>query len=217
MLESWRWYGDLDKISLAEVRQTGAAGIVTALHEIPYGEVWDRQKIANRRDAVQAAGLTWAVCESLPIHEDIKKGTGDLSSLFANYRQSLANLAAEGVTTICYNFMPILDWTRTDLAAPVANGGNCLRFSAVKMAAFEIHMLGRKGAEDDFDDNVRAAATDWFEKSSTSEQEDLLASIMCGLPGAFDRYDIDGLRRALDSYAGLSKSDIRQNYARFLS
>ena len=119
MLESWRWYGDLDKISLAEVRQTGAAGIVTALHEIPYGEVWDRQNTANRRDALQAAGLTWAVCESLPIHEDIKKGTGDLSSLFANYRQSLANLAAEGVTTICYNFMPILDWTRTDLAAIV--------------------------------------------------------------------------------------------------
>ena len=130
MKETWRWYGPLDQISLSEVRQTGAAGIVTALHEIPYGEVWQRTTIAKRRDKIRVAGFEWDVVESLPLHEDIKRGTGDLTSLFANYRQSMANLAAEGVHTICYNFMPLLDWTRTELNSPAANGGTCLRFSA---------------------------------------------------------------------------------------
>ena len=111
MKETWRWYGPLDQIKLSEVRQTGAAGIVTALHEIPYGEVWQRTTIAKRRDKIRVAGFEWDVVESLPLHEDIKRGTGDLTSLFANYRQSMANLAAEGVHTICYNFMPLLDWT----------------------------------------------------------------------------------------------------------
>ena len=131
MIESWRWYGpELDRISLPEIAQTGATGIVHALHEIPYGEVWPRAAIAARRRQIEEAGFRWVVVESLPIHERIKRGDGDLSSLFANYRQSMANLAAEGVTTICYNFMPVLDWTRTDLAAPVARGGTCLRFEA---------------------------------------------------------------------------------------
>ena len=149
MLETWRWYGEYDPITLTEVTQTGAAGIVTALHEIPYGEVWSREAIAARKATLAAGGFDWSVVESLPVHENIKRGNGDLSGLFANYRQSLANLAAEGVHTICYNFMPILDWTRTDLAAPLPHGGTCLRFDAVRMAAFEIHMLGRTAAEAD--------------------------------------------------------------------
>ena len=149
MIESWRWYGPFDKITLPQIAQTGATGIVTALHEIPYGEVWPRATIAARNAEIRAAGFDWVVVESLPIHERIKRGEGDLSTLFANYRQSMANLAAEGVTTICYNFMPLLDWTRTDLAAPVARGGTCLRFEAAKMAAFELYMLGRAEAEDD--------------------------------------------------------------------
>ena len=138
MLETWRWYGQFDAISLSEVRQTGASGIVTALHEIPYGEVWARETIAARKAEIDTAGLCWEVVESLPVHERIKKGEGDLSELFANYRQSMANLAAEGLHVICYNFMPLLDWTRTDLDAPVDGGGTCLRFSAPKMAAFEL-------------------------------------------------------------------------------
>lgn len=144
MIESWRWYGALDDITLPEIAQTGAKGIVTALHEIPYGEVWDAEAIAARNAQVKAAGFEWVVVESLPIHEDIKKGIGDLDRLFGTYRQSMANLAAEGIKTICYNFMPLLDWTRTDLAAPVAGGATCLRFEAVRMAAFEVHMLGRE-------------------------------------------------------------------------
>lgn len=216
MKETWRWYGPLDQIKLSEVRQTGAAGIVTALHEIPYGEVWQRTTIAKRRDKIRVAGFEWDVVESLPLHEDIKRGTGDLTSLFANYRQSMANLAAEGVHTICYNFMPLLDWTRTELNSPAANGGTCLRFSAFRMAAFEICMLGRSEAENDYPSDVIAKAYDWYVASSEEDQKELLNSIMSGMPGAYDRFDIVGLRRALDTYRGMDAADIRSNYSRFL-
>ena len=216
MKETWRWYGPLDQIKLSEVRQTGAAGIVTALHEIPYGEVWQRTTIAKRRDKIRVAGFEWDVVESLPLHEDIKRGTGDLTSLFANYRQSMANLAAEGVHTICYNFMPLLDWTRTELNSPATNGGTCLRFSAFRMAAFEICMLGRSEAENDYPSDVIAKAYEWYVASSEEDQKELLNSIMSGMPGAYDRFDIVGLRRALDTYRGMDVADIRSNYSRFL-
>lgn len=216
MKETWRWYGPLDQIELSEVRQTGAAGIVTALHEIPYGEVWQRNTISERRDKIRAAGFEWDVVESLPLHEDIKRGTGDLESLFANYRQSMANLAAEGIQTVCYNFMPLLDWTRTELKSPVANGGTCLRFSAFRMAAFEICMLGRTEAENDYPAEVIAKAREWYAASSDKDQKELLNSIMSGMPGAYDRFDIEGLRRALETYRGMDAADIRANYQRFL-
>ena len=129
------------------------------MHEIPYGEVWQRNTIAERRDEIRAAGFEWDVVESLPLHEDIKRGTGDLASLFANYRQSMANLAAEGIQTVCYNFMPLLDWTRTELKSPVENGGTCLRFSTYLMAAFELCMLGRTEAEDDYPDMIEFSSS----------------------------------------------------------
>ena len=217
MIETWRWYGEFDPITLAEVAQTGASGIVTALHAIPYGEVWPSGAIAARKHAVEAAGFVWSVVESLPVHERIKTGEGDLSALFANYRQSMANLAEQGVQTICYNFMPLLDWTRTDLAAPVAGGATCLRFEATHMAAFEIHMLGRQAAEDDYDDAVRVRAAAWFQQATEADRDKLLASIMAGMPGAFDRYDIPGLRSALAGYDGIDRDTLRANYARFLS
>lgn len=216
MIESWRWYGDLDAISLAEVAQTGARGIVTALHEIPYGEVWPVATIAARKKRIEGAGFDWVVVESLPVHERIKKGEGDLAPLFANYRQSMANLAAQGIFTICYNFMPLLDWTRTDLAAPVTGGATCLRFDAPRMAAFELHMLGRTEAEADYSDSVRAKAAAWFQQATEADRDALLASIMAGLPGAFDRYDIAGLRKALSGYAGVDRAALRANYKRFL-
>lgn len=216
MIESWRWYGPFDKITLPEIAQTGASGIVTALHEIPYGEVWPKDLIAARKAQIQAAGFDWVVVESLPIHERIKRGEGDLSPLFANYRQSMANLAANGIRTICYNFMPLIDWTRTDLAAPVARGGTCLRFSAPKMAAFELHMLGRQAAEADYPLDVRKDAAVWFQQSTEQDRETLLHSIMSGLPGAYDRYDIAGLKRALHGYDGIDRATLRANYRRFL-
>jgi mannonate dehydratase len=216
MIETWRWYGDLDAISLTEIAQTGARGIVTALHEIPYGEVWPSHTIAERKARIVDAGFSWEVVESLPIHERIKKGDGDLSQLFANYRQSLANLAGQGVKTVCYNFMPLLDWTRTDLAAPVAGGATCLRFEAVRMAAFEIHMLGRQAAEDDYGADVVAQARVWFQQATQADRDALLAAIMAGLPGAFDRYDVIGLRDALTQYDGIDRATLRANYKRFL-
>ncbi len=217
MRETWRWFGPQDAITLPQIAQTGAAGIVTALHEIPYGEVWTSGAIATRHDMIKAAGFTWDVVESLPIHEAIKKGEGDLTPLFENYRQSMANLAAEGITTICYNFMPVLDWTRTDLNAPLARGGTCLRFSAPRMAAFDIHMLGREAANDDYDAETLQAATEWFEASTEDTRNELLNAIMAGLPGAFDRYSIPELQKVLASYAGISRDDLRQNYKRFLN
>lgn len=216
MIESWRWYGPFDKITLPEIAQTGASGIVTALHEIPYGEIWPKDLIAARKAEIQAAGFNWVVVESLPIHERIKRGEGDLSQLFANYRQSMANLAANGIQTICYNFMPLIDWTRTDLAAPVARGGTCLRFSAPKMAAFEIHMLGRREAEGDYPEEVRKDAAVWFQQSTEDDRQTLLHSIMSGLPGAYDRYDIAGLKAALQGYHGIDRDNLRANYRRFL-
>ncbi|KMK66410.1 mannonate dehydratase [Puniceibacterium sp. IMCC21224] len=216
MIESWRWYGPFDPITLPEVAQTGAAGIVHALHEVPYGEVWTNDAIAARKAEITGAGFTWDVAESLPIHEAVKRGEGDLSTLFANYRQSMANLAANGIRTICYNFMPLLDWTRTDLRAPLARGGSCLRFDASRMAAFEIHMLGRAGAEDEYSQDVRNKAAIWFQQSSESDREALLHAIMSGLPGAFDRYDIAGLRDVLQSYEGIDRDTLRANYKRFL-
>lgn len=220
MIESWRWYGPLDKIGLNEIAQTGATGIVTALHEIPYGEVWGVEAIEERKALIGAdpeLGLHWNVAESLPIHEDIKLGQGDLAPLFANYRQSLSNLAACGVKTICYNFMPLLDWTRTELDAPVHAGGTALRFNAVKMAAFEIYMLERPGAEADYSNAVCADAKDWFDASDQNARDDLLNCIMAGLPGAFERYDVNSLRAALTRYAGIDRAALRANYARFLA
>jgi len=216
MIEGWRWYGGFDRILLPEIAQTGAASIVTALHEIPYGHVWPRQTIAERRAQILAAGFDWSVVESLPVHEAIKRGEGDLTTLFANYRQSMANLAAEGIKVICYNFMPLLDWTRTDLAAPVSRGGTCLRFSTPKMAAFEIFLVKRPCAEKDYTKEDLAAARRWYDGASPSDLEQLTAAIMAGLPGAYDRYDAAGLRAALAPYQGLDRMTLRQNHRRFL-
>lgn len=216
MKESWRWYGPFDRILLGEIAQTGAGSIVTALHEVPYGEVWSREAIAGRKAEIAEAEFDWAVVESLPIHERIKRGEGDLSDLFANYRQSMANLAAEGIHTICYNFMPLLDWTRTDLAAPVARGGSCLRFSAPKMAALEIFMLGRSAARNDYPSEAVAQADAWFQASSDEDRAQLMHAVMAGLPGAYDRYDADGLKTQLKLYEGIDRAELRRNYKRFL-
>ncbi len=216
MIEAWRWYGAYDRISLNEIAQTGAAAIVTALHEIPYGEVWPRQAVAGTRDRIRSAGFDWTVVESLPVHEAIKRGEGDLAGLFANYRQSMANLAAEGIKVICYNFMPLLDWTRTDLAAPAARGGTCLRFSLTRMAAFEILMVKRKGAEAAYPAETVAAARAWHAAATQEELDRLHTAIMAGLPGAFDRYGIAGLRDALARYDGIDRDTLRRNLKRFL-
>lgn len=216
MLETWRWFGPLDDIRLDEVRQTGAAGIVTALHEIPYGEVWPVDAIRERQKAIAEAGLVWSVVESLPIHERIKLGERPLEPLFDAYRQSLRNLAACGVETVCYNFMPLIDWTRTDLSYPLATGAHALRFDAIRFAAFDVLMLCRRGAEDEHLEQNVAKAQVWFARASESDKDELLAAIMAGLPGAFDRYDIPGLHAELARYDQIDATALRANLVRFL-
>jgi mannonate dehydratase len=219
MEQTWRWFGPEDVIRLPHVRQAGATGIVTALHHIPYGTVWSVEEIEKRNAMITAdpsLGLRWSVVESLPISEPIKLGEGELKPLFDNYRQSLRNLAACGVTTVCYNFMPVLDWTRTELAHPLPGGARALRFNAHEYAAFDCFMLERPGAEEEHDPAVVARAKAWFDKASEDDKRKLLSNIMAGLPGAFDRYDAPGLRRMLDRYKGMTRETLRENLARFL-
>ena len=217
MIEAWRWFGPVDDIDLREISQTGASAIVTALHEIPYGEVWPVETISARQKQIAATGLLeWRVVESLPIHERIKRGEGDLSALFANYRQSMANLAACGIQTVCYNFMPLLDWTRTTLDAPVPGGGNALRYERAEMAAFEIFMLKRVGAEADYTPEIIVRAEHHFEAMTDRDKDQLLTSIMSGLPGAYDRYSISQLQAELAKYQGIDRSFLRANFSRFL-
>ncbi len=219
MEQTWRWFGPEDPIGLAEIRQTGATGIVTALHHIPYGETWTPEEIARRKALISAdvsLGLRWRVVESLPVAEAVKLGDGNLEPIFDNYRQSLRNLAAQGVTTVCYNFMAVIDWTRTDLAAPLPGGGTALRFNAHEYAAFDCFMLQRKDAEAEHPPELRARAHAWMRAASESDRARLLANIMAGLPGAYARYDVPGLRRILDRYSGITHADLRSNLRRFL-
>jgi len=219
MEQTWRWFGPEDAITLAEVAQTGATGIVTALHHIPYGVIWDTDEIGKRKRAIEAdpsLDLRWSVVESLPVAEAIKQGEGDLAPLFDNYRASIRNLASLGVRTICYNFMPVLDWTRTQLAAARPRGGTALRFNAHEYAAFDCFILKRKGAEAEQRPEVLARAKAWIDAASESDKEKLLATIMAGLPGAYDRYDVPGLRRMLERYGGIDREALRANLKRFL-
>ena len=219
MEQSWRWFGPGDVVPLHAIRQAGASGVVTALHQIPYGVVWSIAEIEARKALIEAdpsLGLRWNVVESLPIHERIKLDEGDQTELFDNYRQSMRNLAACGVTTICYNFMPVLDWTRTELRHKLPGGGSALRFNAYEFAAFDCFMLERPGAEADHPAAVVDRARTWFAGASESAKATLLSSIMAGLPGAFDRYDIPALRTMLARYKDISAQRLRENLARFL-
>jgi mannonate dehydratase len=219
MEQSWRWFGPDDVVPLHAIRQAGATGVVTALHQIPYGEVWGIDAIEQRKAQIAAdpsLGLHWNVVESLPIHERIKLGDGDLRPLFDNYRHSMRNLAACGVRTICYNFMPVVDWTRTELFHPLPGGGRALRFNAHEYAAFDCFMLQRPDAEADHPPSVIARARVWFDHASEADKATLLSSIMAGLPGAFDRYDIPALRMMLARYKDISAGTLREHLARFL-
>jgi mannonate dehydratase len=217
--QSWRWFGPGDVVKLPAIRQAGARGVVTALHEIAYGEVWSVEAIEARKALIAADAsldLHWNVVESLPVHERIKLAEGDLGPLFDNYRASMRNLAACGIKTICYNFMPVVDGTRTKLDHVLPGGGRALRFNAHEFAAFDCFMLERDGAARDYSEEVLARAGAWFSNASESDKDRLLATIMAGLPGAFDRYDIPGLRRMLERYRDITAEGLHEHLARFL-
>lgn len=220
MEKTWRWWGPEDIISLKHVRQAGATGIVTALHDIPAGEVWTAEAIAERLQLITAdtsLGLRWSVVESLPVHEDIKIGVGPLEKLFDAYRTSIRNLANAGVRTICYNFMPVLDWSRTELAFPLPGGGHALRFNMHEFAALDCFMLRRRGSDEAYSQKVLSEARAWFDESQQEDRDRLLATVMAGLPGAFERYDIEGLRKILTRYEGVNADRLRENLTRFLN
>lgn len=217
MKETWRWFGPADRISLAEVRQTGASGIVSALHHRAPGEVWPVSEIAERRAMIEAAGLDWDVIESLPVSEAIKTQTGDWRTHLETWRQSLRNIAqAGGPKVICYNFMPILDWTRTVLRHPLAHGGTAMRFDLVDFAVFDLHLLARPGAADDFPDAVQEAASARVAEMSDQEKAALVQNIIAGLPGTDTTWTLDDVRALLATYDAISPEALAQHLVDFL-
>lgn len=215
MRQTWRWFGPHDLTSIDDMRQAGVEGVVTALHHIPTGAVWSPEEIAKRQAAL-GPHLAWEVVESLPVSEDIKKQKGDWREHFANYKTSLQNLADKGLETICYNFMPVLDWTRTDLAFRVPHGGTCMRFDLIDFAAFDIHILERATAAADFKPELTEQAAERFAGMSEDRKRELARNVTMGLPGSTESMSIPDVRRHLAEYDNLDADRLRGHFIAFL-
>ena len=216
MQETWRWFGPDDTVSLEQIVQAGASGVVTALDHIPTGEAWPREDIAKRNALLRAHGLEWSVVESVPVHQDIKLRKGDYQRLIENYRTSLKNLGAEGVTRVCYNFMPVVDWTRTNLDFELDNASSALRFEMTDFVAYDAFILEREGAENDYSVDLLAQAKSRLQAMSTAQKEDLEINIIAGLPGGEGSWDREGIRAAIKQFTDLGTEGLRANLIAFL-
>lgn len=214
--QTFRWYGPSDPVTLSAVRQTGATGVVNALHHIPSGEIWSKEEIERRKNIIQAAGLTWSVVESVNVHESIKTASPDREKYAEKYIGTLKNLSEAGIKTVCYNFMPVLDWTRTDIDYRLPNGASALRFHASALAAFDLYILEREGAYSEFTPDQQQKAKAYLDSLTAEQKKQLITNIMAGLPGTKDVLTVDQFKGHLEKYKGIDAGQLKQNLAWFL-